>query len=148
MPYNFAADSFHTKKLCSRLSSTRSHLSPLFTFLCYCSNDNSRQTQCEFVVCIHVLTDVTSRVIKTYDVYDVYAIGLITWCIMNIYEVTFDMSKQQATCSIRHSTYKLPVASTCCLLPPFPPLGGRSRYCQLIAYMLSLFQISNGCNGY
>ena len=57
---------------------TRSHLSPLFTFLCYCSNDNSRQTQLEFVVCIHVLTDVTSRVIKTYDVYDVYAISLIT----------------------------------------------------------------------
>ena len=24
MPYNFAADSFHTKKLCSRLSSKRS----------------------------------------------------------------------------------------------------------------------------
>ena len=25
MPYNFAADSFHTKKLCSRLSSTELH---------------------------------------------------------------------------------------------------------------------------
>jgi len=36
---------------------------------------------------------------------------------MNIYEVAFDMSKQQATCSIdiRHvECYKLPVASTCC----------------------------------
>ena len=47
------------------------HLAPLFTFLCYCSNDNSRQTHLKFVVCIHVLTDVTSRVIKTHDVYDV-----------------------------------------------------------------------------
>jgi len=25
MPYNFAADSFHTKKLCSRLSSSEVH---------------------------------------------------------------------------------------------------------------------------
>jgi len=25
MPYNFAADSFHTKKLCSRLSSSKVH---------------------------------------------------------------------------------------------------------------------------
>ena len=25
MPYNFAAESFHTKKLCSRLSSRKSH---------------------------------------------------------------------------------------------------------------------------
>ena len=25
MPYNFAADSFHTKKLCSRLSSSEAH---------------------------------------------------------------------------------------------------------------------------
>jgi len=37
---------------------------------------------------------------------------------MNIYEVAFDMSKQQATCSIRHSTCRmLQVAccrSTCC----------------------------------
>ena len=92
---------------------TRSHLSPLFTFLCYCSNDNSRQTQLEFVVCIHVLTDVTSRVIKTYDVYDVYAIGVITWCIMNIYEVAFDMLKQQATCSIRHSRRRM-LQVACC----------------------------------
>jgi len=48
---------------------TRPHLPPLCTVLCYCSNDNSRQTQLKFVVCIHVLTDVTSRVIETYDVY-------------------------------------------------------------------------------
>jgi len=27
MPYNFAADSFHTKKLCSRLSSSEVHFS-------------------------------------------------------------------------------------------------------------------------
>jgi len=27
MPYNFAADSFHTKKLCSRLSSSEVRLS-------------------------------------------------------------------------------------------------------------------------
>jgi len=26
MPYNFAADSFHTKKLCSRLSSSEVHI--------------------------------------------------------------------------------------------------------------------------
>ena len=26
MPYNFTADSFHTKKLCSRLSSSEVHL--------------------------------------------------------------------------------------------------------------------------
>ena len=26
MPYNFAADSFHTKKLCSRLSSSEVHV--------------------------------------------------------------------------------------------------------------------------
>ena len=28
MPYNFAADSFHTKKLCSRLSSSEVHFLP------------------------------------------------------------------------------------------------------------------------
>ena len=50
---------------------TQPHLAPLFTFLCYCSDDNSRQTQLKFVVCIHVLTDVTSRVINTHDVYHV-----------------------------------------------------------------------------
>jgi len=48
---------------------------------------------------------------------------------MNIYEVAFDISKQQATCSIRHSTCRMSqvaccfdmlpvavrhVASTCC----------------------------------
>ena len=55
----------------STAAPTRPHLAPLFTFLCYCSNDNSRQTLLKFVVCIHGLTDVTSRVIKTYDAYDV-----------------------------------------------------------------------------
>jgi len=36
MPYNFAADSFHTKKLCSRLSSSEVHFLTeigLFAFL-------------------------------------------------------------------------------------------------------------------
>jgi len=36
MPYNFAADSFHTKKLCCRLSSSEVHFNenrPFLTFL-------------------------------------------------------------------------------------------------------------------
>jgi len=32
---------------------------------------------------------------------------------MNIYEVAFDMSKQQATCSIRHSTWRM-LQVVCC----------------------------------
>jgi len=32
MPYNFAADGFHTKKLCSRLSSSESRNRPFFVF--------------------------------------------------------------------------------------------------------------------
>jgi len=32
MPYNFVADSFHTKKLCSRLSSTKGDLIPKRAF--------------------------------------------------------------------------------------------------------------------
>ena len=35
MPYNFAADSFHTKKLCSRLSSTKCDFRRKSAVLCF-----------------------------------------------------------------------------------------------------------------
>jgi len=35
MPYNFAADSFHTKKLCSRLSSSEVRFLRKSTVLCF-----------------------------------------------------------------------------------------------------------------
>jgi len=36
MPYNYAADSFHTKKLCSRLSSSEVHLLMKIGRFCVC----------------------------------------------------------------------------------------------------------------
>ena len=50
--------------------STTTHGVAFYVSLLY-SNDNSRQIQLKFIVCIHVLTDATSHVIKMYDVYDV-----------------------------------------------------------------------------
>ena len=35
MPYNFAADSFHTNKLCSRLSSSEVHFLRKLAVLCF-----------------------------------------------------------------------------------------------------------------